>query len=252
MREVKDSMVTVPIHCPHCESNKLVRNGRAPNGKQKYLCRACQRQSREDPTPHAYPEERREEILRAYQERSSLRGLERTFGVSRNTVIAWIKKATKLPVVSETVRASDITDGDATILELDELWSFVRKKANQVWVWFALCRKTRQVVAYALGDRSEKTCRRLWEGIPPAYRAAHCFTDFWVAYQAVIPEDQHTATGKETGETAHVERWNNTLRERLARFVRKTLSFSKSLVMHEACLHLFLSRYNLERASILL
>jgi insertion element IS1 protein InsB len=48
--------------------------------------------------------------------------------------------------------------------------------------------------------------------------------------------------GKQTGETAHVERWNNTLRQRLARFVRMTLSFSKSVVMHEACLLLFLHR----------
>lgn len=48
-----------------------------------------------------------------------------------------------------------------------------------------------------------------------------------------------------------LERWNNTLRQRLARFVRKTLSFSKSLSMHEACLRLFLHRYNLERAIIL-
>lgn len=69
-----------------------MRNGRAPNGKQQYLCRAGHRQSREDPTPHAYSDERREEILRASEERSSLRGLERTFGVSRNAVIAWLKK----------------------------------------------------------------------------------------------------------------------------------------------------------------
>ncbi len=65
-----------------------------------------------------------------------------------------------------------------------------------------------------------------------------------------MPE-QHTAVGKETGETAHVERWNNTLRQRLARFVRMTLAFSKSEVMHEACLLLFLSRYNRERAILL-
>ena len=76
-------------------------------------------------------------------------------------------------------------------------------------------------------DRSEKTCRRLWEAIPQAYRGGHCYTDFWSAYQAVILEEQHGAVGKETGETAHVERWNNTLRQRLARFVRKTLSFSR-------------------------
>ena len=110
---------------------------------------------------------------------------------------------------------------------------------------------TRQVVAYALGDRSKQTCQRLWEAIPSAYREGHCFTDFWAAYQAVIPDEQHTAVGKETGETAHVERWNNTLPQRLARFVRMTLSFSKSTVMHEACLLLFLHRYNGERAILL-
>ena len=146
----------------------------------------------------------------------------------------------------------DANDADATILELDELWSFVLKKTKQAWIWRALCRKTRQVVAYAVGDRSEKTCRTLWEAIPQAYRRGYGYTDFWKAYQAVIPEEQHTAVGKETGETAHVERWNNTLRQRLARFVRKTLSFSKSLFMHEACLRLFLHRYNRERASILM
>jgi len=136
-------------------------------------------------------------------------------------------------------------------LELDELCPFVRKKANQSWVWIALCRKTRQIVAFAVGDRSMLTCLRLWEAIPSAYRQGHCFTDFWVAYAAVIPKGQHTAVGKETGETAHVERWNNTLRQRLARFVRMTLSFSKSVVMHEACLLLFLHRYNRERAILL-
>ena len=162
------------------------------------------------------------------------------------------KKAAALPALSETVREPDANDAEATVLELDELWSFVLKKTNKAWIWIALCRKTRQVVAYAVGDRSEKACRKLWETIPQAYRTGHCSTDFWTAYQAVIPEEQHTAGGKETGETAHVERWNNTLRQRLACFVRKTLSFSKSMLMHDACLRLFLHRYNRERARILM
>ena len=42
--------------------------------------------------PMPIRELRREEILHAYQERSSLRGLTRTFGVSRTTVSTWIKK----------------------------------------------------------------------------------------------------------------------------------------------------------------
>jgi transposase-like protein len=85
-------MVTITVHCLTERRDALVRNGHAPNGKQLYRCRACGRQSRENPTPHAYPQARREEILRAYQEPSSLRGLTRTFGISRTTVSAWIKK----------------------------------------------------------------------------------------------------------------------------------------------------------------
>ena len=86
-------MVTQSVICYHCGSENIVKNGRAPNGKQKYLCHDCARQSREDPGSNAYPPDRRKEILRAYQERSSLRGLARTFGVSRNTVTRWLKKS---------------------------------------------------------------------------------------------------------------------------------------------------------------
>lgn len=161
------------------------------------------------------------------------------------------KKVAQLPPFHTILVAPDPQDAASTILELDELRSFVFKKVNQVWIWIALCRRTRQVVAYAIGDRSKKTCQRLWEAIPQEYRGGYYFPDFLKAYASVIPEEQHTAGGKETGETAHVERWNNTLRQRLARFVRMTLSFSKSVVMHETCLLFFLHRYNRERAILL-
>ena len=161
------------------------------------------------------------------------------------------KKAAKLPPLSETLVNPDANDPKSSIMEIDELWSFVDNKGNKVWIWIALCRKTRQIVARAVGDRSEATCRILWNNIPPSYREGHCYTDFWKAYQLVIPEDQLTQVGKETGETAHVERWNCTLRQRIGRFVRKTLSFSKSILMHITCLDLFLHRYNLARVTLL-
>ncbi len=157
------------------------------------------------------------------------------------------KKFHQLPELSETLADPASDNPEDTTLELDELWSFVLKKARKRWVWLALCRKTRQVVAYFIGDRSEASCRKLWERVPEAYRGGLCYSDFWKAYEAVIPDEQHEAVGKGSGETAHVERWNNTLRQRLSRFVRKSLSFSKSDAMHEICLRLFLHRYNLSR-----
>jgi IS1 family transposase len=90
--------------------------------------------------------------------------------------------------------------------------------------------------------RACRTWQQLWEAILQEYRQGQCFTDFWAAYAAVIPEEQHFAVGKETGETAHMERWNNTLRQRLARFARMTLSFSMSVVItRPACSSFFIA-----------
>ncbi|MDQ3753680.1 MAG: hypothetical protein M3371_02995 [Acidobacteriota bacterium] len=78
-------MITVTSSCPHCRSTNLVRNGLAPNGKQRYLCHEYGRRNWNNPGSNIYSEEGHELILRAYDERSSLRALSRTFGVARNT-----------------------------------------------------------------------------------------------------------------------------------------------------------------------
>jgi len=131
------------------------------------------------------------------------------------------------------------------VLEVDEMWSFVRQRANKRWLWTVMCRRTRQIVAYSIGDRGEATCRKLWEQIPAAYRGCQSFSDFWEAYQMVFPEETHQCVGKGSGQVSHMERWYNTLRQSNARFVRKTLSFSKSDAMHEIVTRLFIVRYNL-------
>lgn len=88
-------MVIKILTCYHCGSEKLVKNGMTRNGKQRYWCHDCKRSSRDEPQTIGYTEAEREEILRAYEERSSMRGLTRTFGVARNTVSVWLKKKTK-------------------------------------------------------------------------------------------------------------------------------------------------------------
>ena len=107
-------------------------------------------------------------------------------------------------------------------------------------------RETREIVTSACGDRTENTCWIPWDRVPSAYKEAIVFSDYWSAYRAVIPGEQQRPVGKETGEAVHIERWNNTLRQQLARFLRKTLSFSKCIKMHEICLKLFIHCYNTE------
>ena len=133
-------MVTITLYGSHGQSESLVRNGHAQSGKHLFRCRACRRQSREHPTPNHSPQARRQEILSAYQERSSLRGLTRTFGVSRTTVSRWIKKVAQLPPFSTTLVDLGPDAASSLVLELDERWSFVSKK-RELWVWIAWCRQ---------------------------------------------------------------------------------------------------------------
>jgi IS1 family transposase len=88
---------------------------------------------------------------------------------------------------------------------LDEVWSFVFVKTAKYWLWTALCRRTRQIVAFVIGDHGAKTCQCLWNKIPEAYRTCHTFSDFWHAYQKVFPEETHRSVGKDSGETNHDE-----------------------------------------------
>lgn len=190
----------------------------------------------------------RQEVLKSAQERISLRGIERVFNVCRQTVAKWIRqKVKRLPVLSDTLMLYEVGD----VLEIDELWSFVGRKEHKRWVWVALCRRTRQVVAFYIGNRDEFAGQQLWQRIEYPYTLCPMYTDQYPAYNRALPDHLHWAKDKRSGATSHIERWNNTLRQQLARFVRKALSFSKSDQMHRIMLEWFIINYNLEIASSL-
>ena len=131
------------------------------------------------------------------------------------------------------------------VLELDELWSFVGAKAQQLWLWVALCRRTRQIVGWTLGDRSLQSAADLRASLPKGYRGRATRSDYWDAYAAAFPARTHRSGGKADGETCHVERWFGTLRARTSRLVRRAYSFSKCAENHLDAIHLFITTYNL-------
>lgn len=153
-----------------------------------------------------------------------------------------------LPLLVETLLPAQAED----VLELDELWSFVGSKAQKCWLWIALCRRTRQVVSFFLGERDTSSCQQLWQRVPLEYSPCPLFSDAWQTYPEVLPPAEHHPVGKETGETAQVERWNNPLRQRLARYLRKTLSFSKSERFHYWMTLWFIIEHNQRWASLTL
>ena len=121
----------------------------------------------------------------------------------------------------------------------------MQNKDNKQWVWLAIDVATREIVGVYVGARDTTGAQGLWEALPAVYRqCAVAYTDFWAAYAAIFPPPRHRASGKETGKTSHIERFNCTLRQRISRLVRKTLSFSKKLENHIGAIWYFVHYYN--------
>lgn len=130
------------------------------------------------------------------------------------------------------------------MIEADESWSFVGSKGNVQWVWVARHAATRRVLAVVVSDRSEFAAECLWRSLPAEYREYAAFrTALPPAYRAVTPEGQHMPGGQGDGVTSHVEQFWLTVRQRSARFVRKTLPFSKCPKHHPGA-HWFFNHQN--------
>ena len=123
--------------------------------------------------------------------------------------------------------------------ELDEMWSFVQNKENQRWLWHAIDHTTGKVLAYVLGERTDKVFLKLKDLLEP-FGITKFYTDGWGAYERKLAPTQHQI-GK--ANTQKVERKHLTLRTRIKRLARRTICFSKSVVIHDVVIGLYINRY---------
>ena len=174
---------TITYSCRVCASTNIVKNGTNRLGQQQYHCKDCgayrvlasRREAKKTETAH--PE--------------SLPG---THQPTRTQSAVWDSSSHHCSMDQRACGRFADADSNAVarpaddLLEFDEAWSFVRKRVNKRWLWTVMCRRTRQIVAFVIGDRSEQSCRRLWDMVPLAYRRCRSYSDFWKAYQEVLPK----------------------------------------------------------------
>ena len=248
-------MMTPREACPQCGSRWYKRNGHTHTGKQNHRCQVCGRAFVLTPENSVITDEQRVLIERLLLERISLRGICRAVGVGLQWLLQFI--VTRFQAAPEDLYAKPVEGTPAVILqrleaELDELWSFVGKKTNRLWVWIAMDAATRQVVAFHVGDRSQTSAEQLWANLPVVYREqAMFYTDQYAVYKGVIPPARHRAISKLARTTNHVERFNCTLRQRVSRLVRSTLASSKKVENHIGAIRYFIGHYSLTGAALL-
>ena len=185
------------------------------------------------------------QVDRLLAERNSQRSIVRVSGVSRVTVACLAKKAQVPPPCLPRRRSKKAQKRRWEILELDEMGTFVGRKPRKVWLWLAVERVRRCIVAWVLGRRDAATTRHLWQALPKRYHR-HCwyFTDLFPAYAQALPPGPHRPCSKGEGQTNIVEALNCSLRQRCGVLVRKSCSFSKSLPMHAARIKICIDQHN--------
>ena len=155
------------MNCPHCHSEKIVKNGSLTNGKKKYKCNSCKRQFVLNPKKHPISDETKALIDKLLLERISLAGIARVTGVSERWLQDYVNE--KYNNIPKLIQVTKKSKGRLTI-ECDELWSFVFDKKNKQWLWLAIDKDTREIVGVAIGDRSCATAQKLWDSLPGVYR----------------------------------------------------------------------------------
>ena len=119
------------------------------------------------------------------------------------------------------------------------MWSYVGHKGNKRWLWHAIDRETRKVLAYVFGERKDRVFLEL-KGLLEPFGISHFYTDDGGAYERNLDSAQ-PSIGK--GNTQKIERKHLTLRTRIKRLARKTICFSNKEQMHDIVIGLFVNRY---------
>jgi insertion element IS1 protein InsB len=140
----------------------------------------------------------------------------------------------KIVSVARRIQKPPIPVGRSSF-ELDELRTYIKRKENQYWVAYALCSETKQVIDFIVGKRSKRVLRSIVNTLLSS-GVKTIKTDKLNIYQSLIPSDRHVSNAYNIN---HIERNNLNLRTHLKRLSRRTICFSKSLIMLEACLKIY-------------
>jgi transposase-like protein/IS1 family transposase len=280
--------------CQICQ-NEARKFGRNRNGSQRYRCDSCSRtwtDERTRPTDRRkLPAEKLVLCLRMLLEGNSIRSAERLTGVHRDTIIDAMVRAGKSCKLFLESAIHHIPVAD---VEADECWGFVGCKertrefhgydpaaCGDAYVYTALERNTKLIVAWHLGKRSSEDTQEFADNLRRATRGRfQLTTDGYTPYQTAIPftfgpridyatlvKDYETPDEGQrryspadivgitirirSGEpdkklicTSHVERHNRSIRMAVRRMTRLTDAHSKKWENHDAMLGLFFAFYN--------
>ncbi len=112
------------IGCKRCKAEGCVKNGFMQE-KQRFRCKACGYNFTQGDGRTDYDAKTKQTVVRMYLNNCGFRRIAEIMEVPLTTVFAWIQRAGQ--IVDEMVKTQPQAGGDIEILEMDELYTYVKK-----------------------------------------------------------------------------------------------------------------------------
>jgi insertion element IS1 protein InsB len=227
------------MECSSCK-RATVKNGKSKNGTQRYVCKACKKCFQQNYVYAGCQWFINGQVATLVREGCGIRSIGRILKISCTTVIGRIKSIAK-----STVRLFPILQGKE--YEVDEMRTYIGNKKRLYWVVYALRRDTKEVIDFKVGKRNSKTLNRVLDTVHLS-EPKKVHTDRLSLYKNLIPKALHSTTPYNIN---HIERKNLSIRTHLKRLARKTICFSRSKEMLEACLKIYFWGYDFNYKQVL-
>lgn len=213
--------------CKNCYSQNIIKNGTTKTKKQQYFCKNCNKRFLEFYSYKAYHKNINSKIIQLTKEGLGIRNTARVLNISTTTLLRRIIK------IADGIHQPKISYQQ--LYELDEMRLFIRKKSNQQWLVYAINKVTKTVANFYIGKRTNKTLNTVIKTLLNS-NPEKVYTDNLRNYNYLIPKEIHET--KRFG-TNSIERKNLSIRTHLKRFNRKTICFSRSILILTSILKLY-------------
>ncbi|MCD0465076.1 IS1 family transposase [Flavobacterium sp. ENC] len=215
--------------CCKCvgEIRNMIKYGKTKSGNQRYICKLCKKTRVENYAYQAYKYDINRSIIQFTKEGLGIRSTARILKISTTTLLK------RIIAIAKNIHQPLISTGKT--YEVDEMCTYIGNKRNFIWLVYALEKDSKKIVSFNVGKRTNKTLNRVLTTLKLA-EAKKIFTDRLKNYSYLIDKKLHSV--KRFG-TNHIERKNLTLRTHLKRLNRRTICFSKSLVVLVSILKIY-------------
>ncbi len=208
--------------CSRCvgENNRFIKLGKTKNGKQRFQCTLCRKTSVLNYSYQACRKNINSKIIRLTKEGMGIRSIARFLRISTTTLLK------RIIIISDYIQPPSSFDYDKAY-EVDELRTYMGNKKQIIWIVYALEKDSKNIMCFNLGKRTNETLNSVIKTLLNS-KPQSISTDKLRNYQYLIPKEIHKT--KRFG-TNSIERKNLSLRTHLKRLNRKTICFSKSIII---------------------